>query len=540
MYGQIFEVKKTTSWEGVESAPGRENFFVISLREFKKIFKVHFFLLTLLFTPLFSLLAFEVPSEFGQVSDQFEGTNGRTIVLIEEAHVDYGAQKSIAEILRHLILNDSLRLILVEGGWDDMGLSYLRYYGSPEGRHDVAERYLKEGKISGEEYLQITSDLDFDLWGIEDPGLYRENMEAFLRIHEKNEALLSKARKFEEFLKRLKENIYPPPLLEWERKKQDYEEKRIPFLLYLQFLKNLAQSPNPFEGFPVLSQLARLSGLEGGVDPEKAEWEKQQLIKSLTQKLTKPELKRLGLQEEPKGLHQEIDFLKSLLGGIHKFPAEVKKLSLGHLKRYLEGLEKMAGANAGQTLTDLDLFEQKTVEIFLVNADQKELYSTSQAWGFLKKLFSLELSPDEFSRMKKNPSQFLLSRKISFLEEEARKFSLAPAPTGILKKFEKQTPDAKAFYLSAQRREKALIENAVLKIESENIPLSAVIVGGFHADEMARGLHQKGYSVVVTAPRFTPASDPEAQQKHYFEILKYKWNSSSQKTALLTSAFPKP
>ncbi len=78
-----------------------------------------------------------------------QGSNGKTIILIQEAHVDYNAQKAIAEILKSLIQKENLRLILVEGGWGDVALTYLRNYGTPEGRLQVAERYLKDGKNSG-------------------------------------------------------------------------------------------------------------------------------------------------------------------------------------------------------------------------------------------------------------------------------------------------------------------------------------------------------------------------------------------------------
>ena len=47
----------------------------------------------------------------------------------------------------------SLKKVLVEGGIGNVDLSYLTRGVSPERVKDVAERYLKEGKISGEEFL---------------------------------------------------------------------------------------------------------------------------------------------------------------------------------------------------------------------------------------------------------------------------------------------------------------------------------------------------------------------------------------------------
>jgi hypothetical protein len=89
---------------------------------------------------------------------------------------------------------------------------------------------------------------------------------------------------------------------------------------------------------------------------------------------------------------------------------------------------------------------------------------------------------------------------------------------------EKGIPEVKAFYLAAKKREQALIQNTVEKIQKEKDPLAAMIVGGFHAPVIAQALKNEGYSVVVVSPRFTPG-DSKAAHERYFEILKYKWGS---------------
>jgi hypothetical protein len=91
---------------------------------------------------------------------------------------------------------------------------------------------------------------------------------------------------------------------------------------------------------------------------------------------------------------------------------------------------------------------------------------------------------------------------------------------------------AKRFYDSALRREEALVENTVTKVEEEGISLAAVIVGGFHADRLAQAFKDQGYSLLTVSPRFAP-TDSEAGRERYFEILKYNWGSGP-------SAVPNP
>ncbi len=504
---------------------------MISLREFKKLFKpaLTFFIsfsALLLALPL-SPSALEIPSEWGQTYERFHGMRPKTLILIQEAHVDYGAQKAIAEILKSLIEKDSLRLILVEGGWDDVGLSYLRSYGSPEGRVQVAERYLREGKISGEEYLDIVSDLDFSLWGIEDPRLYDENMRAFLKIQEKQEAWLAELARLESLLQALKEKLFSPPLLQWEKKKALLEEKKISLLDYLDSLKRLASDPAVFEAFPHLKKIFTLTGIDGRADPEKAEWEKQTLIRALSKKLTKPELERLRLLEERKSPEEELEFLESLLDLYQKHSKRLKGVSLGSLPHYVLALREGIGTDPRRVFAELESAEEKMTRVLRGSPEQKDLAKIAGAFHLLKRLFELKLGPEEFDRLEKKPADFRLKSWGEFLKTQSKKFSLTQ-PLPDLERIEGRIPEAKAFYLSAAKREEALIENTVKKVEAEGDSLAALIVGGFHAERLARALKERGYSLVVVAPRFTPA-DSKNQNRHYFEILKYKWGSGPAK-----------
>lgn len=186
----------------------------------------------------------DLPSETARVERTEAGTNGKTIFLIQEAHVDYNAQKAIAEIIKHLVQKKSLRLILVEGGWGDTSLSFLRNYGSDKGRHEVAERYLKEGKISGEEYLDIISDLDMQFWGIENPEDYRRNMEVFLKLHEVQDRLLAEVEKFKKVLLSREDKVFSPAAKEFAAERRTFRENQNSLIHYAHFLRQkLAKTP---------------------------------------------------------------------------------------------------------------------------------------------------------------------------------------------------------------------------------------------------------------------------------------------------------
>ena len=86
-------------------------------------------------------------------------------------------------------------------------------------------------------------------------------------------------------------------------------------------------------------------------------------------------------------------------------------------------------------------------------------------------------------------------------------------------------PLARAFYIAALAREKALINNTVKKMDESGESFAAIIVGGFHAEHLTHALKQLGYGIVKISPRFEVDKSGEASgRQHYFDILKYKWD----------------
>lgn len=502
----------------------------MSLQIFKKVFKrnrcLFVFSFLLCSSPLPSLWALEIPTEWARVSKEFQGENGKTLILIQEAHVDYACQKAILEILKSLIQKESLRLILLEGGWEDLGLSHLRNLADLKGRLKVAERYLKEGKISAAEYLDLASDFTLSLWGIEKPQYYEENMKAFLALHDEQEKLLGELLPLENMVHALKEKMLPPPLQEFEKARQDFEEEKISLLDYLQFLVSREAHAFLLDSFPYLRNLVSLTGREAGFDPEKIEWEKQGLIKVLSKKLTKPELEKIQILKDRKSPEEELEFLESLLQLYDsKFPKKnPKAVSTANLIRYAQILRSMMSAHPDEIFKEIKKLEDQIVASYPLTPDQETLLQMASSIRILKKLFNLQLGPDEFEVLQKESFRFKVVAWRDFLENKIKETGVSLPPLfPDLEKVEKGLPLAKAFYESALKREEALVENAVQRIAEEKNSLVALIVGGYHAKEMVEALKKRGYSIFLVSPRFTP-EDSAGSGARYFEILKHNWS----------------
>ncbi len=102
------------------------------------------------------------------------------IHVVEDSPCHLETQLELVRILESLYTSEGVRLLLVEAGTGDVSLAYLRSFGPPANRRDVAGKYLRLGVLSGEEYLDIVSEWPLILWGVEDKELYKSATSRYL------------------------------------------------------------------------------------------------------------------------------------------------------------------------------------------------------------------------------------------------------------------------------------------------------------------------------------------------------------------------
>lgn len=453
-----------------------------------------------------------LPSGLGKTKEISQGSNGKTLILIEEAHVDYGAQKAIAEILRRFIERDGVRLILVEGGWGKTNLSYLRAYATPGKRHEVAERFLKAGKISGEEYLDLTSDLPLDLWGIEAPQLYAANMEAFLKLQSESGKIKEELDALGKIFAQLQDKILKKQTAQLFKKHQAFARQAISWIDYAQALKMYAD-PATLSACPLFNQFLKNFGAETALDLGKVELEKQRLIRQLSRRLTKPEFEALALLEKHENLEEELQGLKTMVEIYHAHPQLKNKVNISNLQKYIVAIQESIALDGTALFNEIEAIESQVFERLLQNDEERNFLNRAFAFETLRNLFELKMTPKEFEKIEKFPQHFeLLSWQTA----------LTPSKFPDMVYLQNQMLVAKTFYTSAKKREQAFMKNAVEKIKQTNSSTSAMIVGGFHTETMTDFFVRQGYHVVRVSPRFD-LKDAEDHQKQYLDILSYKW-----------------
>ena len=162
-------------------------------------------------TPLQTILQdpsqFEAPLDFSSLREIHKGGKKTFIIHVQDAHANLSGQQNLAALLDDIMTKYKIRLVLVEGGTKDDTLTALKSVAAPAVWKKVAKKFLFEGKISGEEYLNLTSDHDMKIMGIEDKELYMESLRAYAALAEKREDAVQSLKIVRNAVEKLKRKI---------------------------------------------------------------------------------------------------------------------------------------------------------------------------------------------------------------------------------------------------------------------------------------------------------------------------------------------
>ena len=166
------------------------------------------------------------PKDNWVLQEEVEGRNGRLVILIQDAHTNTGGQKNLAAGLDYFLKAKNIPLIFVEGSSQDVSLTACRTKLPLNLWRRVARRFLSDGVLSGEEYLNLTTEYPMTLSGMEHRSLYDRNLRAYADIASTRQKALSYLEKSKAALGRLKRRFYPKALINFESD-EDHFEKRI-------------------------------------------------------------------------------------------------------------------------------------------------------------------------------------------------------------------------------------------------------------------------------------------------------------------------
>ncbi|MFH1645791.1 MAG: hypothetical protein ABIB11_05145 [Candidatus Omnitrophota bacterium] len=443
----------------------------------------------------------------------------KVVVHIQDIHTNYEAQMNLCKIIEALIKQNQLKLVMVEGGWGNVSLSYLRAYADKERRLEVAEEYLREGKISGEEYLDITSDYEILLEGIEEEVLYRQNLDAFFKIEEFRHKAGKELNLLKDVVSSIKKKSYPPKLVELEKAKDKYDKEESSLADYYRKIDYYANKVSILlTDYSNFCDFIKITEAEKEIDFAEVEKERSRLIEKISKKLAKQDLAEL--------------VTKSLEFKLNKYtPAEYHNYLLAQAQKVSEPLEEypqlnkyVAYVSSHESIDTVKLFEEAE-ELFnlvgdelLSNPRQKSLKDISRSVDVLDNFLNLKLVPKDFEYYKEHKDNFITANWIDFLNGEKERLKVRGVKAVPAITVDANLSTLVMFYDIANKRDNVFVDNTIKLMDENFAKVSVLIAGGFHTPALTEKFKEHDISYIVVAPHTTEETDPDL----YRYILKYK------------------
>ncbi len=464
-----------------------------------------------------------IPKELGSISQVISPAhaepNGKLVILIQDAHTNYEAQKHLAGILDQLASQYGIRLILVEGSEGDMGLTKFRGIGTTSARHAVAESYLKKGMLSGEEYLDIVSEHPFTIWGVEDTPLYDRNFDAFLKTEQLREESTAALATLREVSGQLEPIVWSQGLQELDARRALYDAGKLPLAAYVYELVDRAGASGlGLAGYPNLDRFVTANELEDAVNVTQAGQEQKQLITELRSRVSSDalaQLKEIGLQLQ-NGKATRAAFYRELSRLMQANSVDAATYpALAQYSRYLLAKDDL---DLSGLLAELYQFESDLKHRLADTPEALQLLVISEGLSIFDRLIILKWMPHEYRAYGEQKEAFGIASWVEFLAAQAAQNGIAWEWKGDAEKLQGNLSQAAQFYEAAEARNQALVQRALDKIQAEGVEVAVLIVGGFHTNGCAELLANQGFEVAVLTPAVGTATD----DARYAEILKYK------------------
>jgi len=500
---------------------------------------------------------FTIPSQYGTVkeiytqgsSNKRQEMGNRLIIHIQDAHSSSQAQLNSANILKYLqkdVAKESTLplLICVEGSSGLVDTTLLSSFPEKKIKEEVASEFLKEGKITGEEYFAITGGEKapvVNIYGVEDKRRYEKNLKAFEQGLSSGEKVRSYFRKVKKEINPLKARLYNKRLKELESKIEAYQKKKISLTQYAQYLYRLLQDSLLPLGervrvrgkYPNFELFVQASKFEKKIDFSKVNSERSKYIKELSKKLTNDELSdllimsldyRLG-KVTSGGYYTYLQSLSSRMGkGVRSQDPRILtelvtskegKNEYPNLNLYIKYNKLYDRIDQNKLFSEISELQEEVKERLCETEEERELVKLSRMLKVLNDLVSLKISNEDLAyyyrhRDEITPgmfSNFITTHNggghlpIVIARSETTKQSLSKAN---LSKFEE-------FYRIALKRNEALVDNTISRMEKEGVRVAVLIAGGFHTPGITELLRDKNISYVVVTPRLGEDSSSDLE-----------------------------
>ncbi len=450
-------------------------------------------------TPLFRSLSTAYGSVQKVVVPKTPKSN-RTIIHIQDVHMNAEAQQNIEKAVQGLIDGNHVDLIALEGAFAPIDLTAFRSFPQ-ESTRKVANYLFRENKISGPIYAAFTNPKPVpSIVGIDDPIHYKANVESYRRSVSEADEYKRRLNSLKDRLASKKKKLFNSLLYDFDLRAQGYRDGHLSLGSYIEFLSQQTSEFSPAfaeatAGKPTIEIFLEAFRLESTLDFAAVEKERGRLLSQLLAKLSASQTQGLVAASVAYQLGNisHADFytrLKTLCteSGIllSRFPA---------MTSYLQYVLLTDHIDAENLFRDLKKMESKVYASLTQTENEKQLIAESEKLSLTGKLLDFALTKDEWEEYKavipakagiqalNNPLKMAQDLGPGFRRDD-------------LKSFE-------SFYVEAEARDQAMSENLLKAMNESNAKVAVLVTGGFHSVGIGELIKQAGITMISFAPKIT-------------------------------------
>ncbi len=467
----------------------------------------------------FDVDLWHVPETYGTVKEAYRGKKDRTIIYIQDAHCNFEAQNNNSKILQDLISNYGVHLVAVEGSSGIIDTTPFAQFPDKDIKTEVATYFMKKGRITGPEFLSITSDLKFTIFGIEDEKMYKINYDAFIKSIDSKDAIQKAIGQFKGYAEILKANIYSPELKGMDKALANYKANKMAFSDFTEYLaKSSATAHLDLKGYPNFLLQQEAKKLEAKIDFKGVDKERTALIGKLEKTVSKKQIsdlvvKSLSFRMGKVGAEEFYTFLKNLAA-----ETRVDMSPYKNLVTYIAHLKSYGAINTAELFLECDRLAEALQEKLFTGPEQRELVRTVKDLSFLDDLFELKLSCRDLDYFRMHSTDLLSSRFVKFFQQYANRYGIPNVSKEKFEVIDHNFSVVEDFYETAKKRDHILIENTVNKMDTDAQGLAVLVTGGFHTSGITEELKRRGFSFVVVTPRITDLN----AENYYIDVMTNK------------------
>ncbi len=400
------------------------------------------------------------------------------VLLIQDVHMNAEAQSNIAEALQALIDQKGIGLIGLEGAFRPLNLRPFRLFDDRVIKCIVGRSMLDHRMLGAPSYVGLVSETEPPAFvGVDDRDHYDANVKAYLDSGSQRGHVEQTLARFSTLLAAQKQTAFTPSLKHFDELRTAYHDGSLAIGSYVEQLSAISGN---VDNDLTLEQFLEAYQLEKHLNFTVVEQERTRVIEKLSRALSEAELKDL--------FNSSLAYRMGQLGygayyqSLRKL-CETKGILLSQtpaFAQYVQYVLLADGVRADDLFESIYAIERHCALSLVTTLEQKRIADGSEWLSLTRRLIDFSLTPKEWKHY----------RELS-------------APLALdLSSFE-------AFYEHADVRSEKMLTNLFTAARKTNASMRPVVlvIGGFHAPEVAASLSNQNRSYVIVSPKITKIDD---------------------------------